>query len=357
MVSPVEPLEMAPPVEAAVILLNSLGLGGFVPVLRPLYHYLTSLGINPLSLVALLVTIWSLWKTTTRYLMVTVEISSGDLVGAVQHLLTARGITGYNMVATLEQKSESQAQFGDEKPGELTTFSWWSTRTAASNLLENPFLAAKPADSENQSPSYNREEQNAFIEVGAFARRYLQEIRAARFKAKIDAVLESQEGDEHGKDGAPEIYDELKVTLQSVATLSEKAATDCLRQGRGAPSIQELREALKKAKSQAKKETEDVSIINKDEEERAGTTSNDFSLVPVEGDAAAHPTVEVQQQQERANLDSQNDQDEKKLVTGQGQLPRTLQTRKRQMSLLSPGQPSKRRSQETLSTAADDKTQ
>jgi hypothetical protein len=115
---------MAPPVEAAVILLNSLGLGGFVPVLRPLYHYLTSLGINPLSLVALLVAIWSMWKAATRYLLVTVEISSGDLVGVVHDLLTARGITGYNMVATLERKSQTH---GDEKLGELITFSWWST--------------------------------------------------------------------------------------------------------------------------------------------------------------------------------------------------------------------------------------
>ncbi|RSL43416.1 hypothetical protein CEP54_015094 [Fusarium duplospermum] len=131
MVSPVELLEMAPPMEAAVILLNSLGLGGFVPVLRPLHHYLTSLGIIPVSLVAFLVTIWSIWKAVTRYLMVTVEISSSDLVCAVQHLLITRGITGYNMVAALEQKSESQAQFGDEKPGELITFSWWSTRIMA----------------------------------------------------------------------------------------------------------------------------------------------------------------------------------------------------------------------------------
>ncbi|KAJ4176409.1 hypothetical protein NW767_015457 [Fusarium falciforme] len=98
---------MAPPVEAAVNLLNSLGLGGCVSVLRPLYHYLTSLGINPLSLVALLVAIWSMWKAATRCLMATVEISSGDLVGVVQDLLTARGIAGYNMVATLERKSQT----------------------------------------------------------------------------------------------------------------------------------------------------------------------------------------------------------------------------------------------------------
>jgi hypothetical protein len=38
--------------------------------------------------------------------------------------LTARGITGYNMVATLERKSQTH---GDEKLGELITFSWWST--------------------------------------------------------------------------------------------------------------------------------------------------------------------------------------------------------------------------------------
>lgn len=127
MVSPVELLGMAPPMEATVILLNSLGLGGFVPVLRPLHHYLTSLGIIPVSIVAFFVTIWSIWKAVTLYLMVTVEVSSGDLLYAVQHLLSTRGITGYNMVATLEQKSESQAQFGDEKPGELVTFSWRST--------------------------------------------------------------------------------------------------------------------------------------------------------------------------------------------------------------------------------------
>ncbi|KAJ4235456.1 hypothetical protein NW757_013527 [Fusarium falciforme] len=234
-------------------------------------------------------------------------------------------------------------------------------QTEVSNLLEKPFLAAKPADSENQSPSYNLEEQNTLVEIRTFAQRYLRQTQLPRFKAKADAMSKAQEAGQDEEDGAPETnYDKLKKTLESVDALSITIATECLRQGRSAPSVQELREALKEAKSLAKKETEDGSIINKDEEERAGTTSNDFSVVPVVGDAAAHPTVEVQQQQERANLDSQNDQDEKKLVTGQSQLPRTLQTRKRQMSLLSPGQhhtPSKRRSQETFSTAADDETQ
>ncbi|RMJ05333.1 hypothetical protein CDV36_014010 [Fusarium kuroshium] len=234
-------------------------------------------------------------------------------------------------------------------------------QTEAFNLLKNPFFEAKPADSENHSLSYNPEEQNTLREIGTFAQRYLRQTQLLRFIAKFDAISIAQEAGQDEEDGARETnYDKLKTALESVAALSTTIAKEWLRQRRSAPSIQELREALKKAKSLAKKETEDVSIINKDEEERAGTTSNDFSVVSVVGDAAAHPTVEVQQQQKRANLDSQNDQDEKELATSQGQLPRTLQTRKRQMSLLSPGQhhrPSKRRSQEALSAAADDKTQ
>ncbi|KAJ4179297.1 hypothetical protein NW767_014653 [Fusarium falciforme] len=178
-------------------------------------------------------------------------------------------------------------------------------QTEASNLLENPFLAAKPADSENQSPSYNLEEQNTLREIGTFAERYLRQTQLPRFKAKVNAAPKAQEAGQDEEDGAPETnYDQLKRTLKSVATLSATIAVECLHQGRSASSVQELREALKEAKSLAKKETEDVSIINKDKKERAGTTSNDFSVVPVVGDAAAHPTVEVQQQQERANLDS-----------------------------------------------------
>ncbi|RSL39549.1 hypothetical protein CEP51_016797, partial [Fusarium floridanum] len=165
-------------------------------------------------------------------------------------------------------------------------------QTEASNLLKNPFFEAKPADSENHSLSYNPEEQNTLREIGTFAQRYLRQTQLLRFIAKFDAISIAQEAGQDEEDGARETnYDKLKTALDL-----------------------------------AKKETEDVSIINKDEEERAGTTSNDFSVVPVVGDAAAHPTVEVQQQQKRANLDSQNDQDEKELATSQGQLPRTLQT-------------------------------
>ncbi|KAJ4175407.1 hypothetical protein NW755_014918, partial [Fusarium falciforme] len=166
-------------------------------------------------------------------------------------------------------------------------------QTEVSNLLEKPFLAAKPADSENQSPSYNLEEQNTLVEIRTFAQRYLRQTQLPRFKAKADAMSKAQEAGQDEEDGAPETnYDKLKKTLESVDALSITIATECLRQGRSAPSVQELREALKEAKSLAKKETEDGSIINKDEEERAGTTSNDFSVVPVVGDAAAHPTVE-----------------------------------------------------------------
>ncbi|KAJ4184347.1 hypothetical protein NW759_017038 [Fusarium solani] len=232
-------------------------------------------------------------------------------------------------------------------------------QTEVSNLLEKPSFAAQLANSENQNPSYNREEQNTFIEAGAFARRYLRQIQLARFKARIEAVSKAQEAGQSEEDGAPEInLDKLKVPLESVAVLSPKAATDCLRQGRSAPSVQELREALMELESLVRKEIEGLSIVKKDEKEQAGATSNDFSVAPVVGDAAPHTTVEVQQQQRHADLDSQNDQDEKKLVIGQDQLPRTPQTRKRQMSLLSPGQhqrPAKKRSNEILSTAADDK--
>ncbi|RMJ05327.1 hypothetical protein CDV36_014009 [Fusarium kuroshium] len=127
MALPVEPFQMTSPVEAASILLNSLGLGLFVPVLRPLYRYLTLLGINPLALIAVLVTPWIMWKAATRYLMITVEISPGELSPAVQHLSTARRLTGDNMIATLERTAESKPRLSPENPGNNRAVSWWST--------------------------------------------------------------------------------------------------------------------------------------------------------------------------------------------------------------------------------------
>ncbi|KAJ4193044.1 hypothetical protein NW759_016604 [Fusarium solani] len=123
----VERFQMTSPVEAAGILLNSLGLGLFVPVLRPLYRYLTPLGVNPLVLIAVPVTPWIMWKAVTRYLMVTVEVSPGELSRAVQHLLTARRFTGDNMIATLERSSESKPQLSPENPDKDRVVSWWST--------------------------------------------------------------------------------------------------------------------------------------------------------------------------------------------------------------------------------------
>lgn len=127
MALPVERFQMTSPVEGAGILLNSLGLGLFVPVLRPLHRYLTPLGINPLVLIAVPVTPWIMWKAVTRYLMVTVEVSPGELSRAVQHLLTTRRFTGDNMIATLERSSESEPQLSPENPGKHRTVSWWST--------------------------------------------------------------------------------------------------------------------------------------------------------------------------------------------------------------------------------------
>lgn len=229
----------------------------------------------------------------------------------------------------------------------------------ASSLLESSFFAVKPADYSIQSPSYNLGEQKALKEIGVFAQRYLSRTQLLRFRVQI-ANPKAQEAGQEENDAPETKYDNLKAALKSVVELSEEMTTECLRKGLSASRVQELREALEVAKSLAEKVSEDVSIVNKDTEERAGAITDDINVVLAVDDAAAYPAIEMQKQRECADLDSENDQKEERFVTGQDQLPHTLQNRKRQMSLLSPEQhhrPSKRRSQETLSTAADDKAQ
>ncbi|KAK7402758.1 hypothetical protein QQX98_011492 [Neonectria punicea] len=217
----------------------------------------------------------------------------------------------------------------------------------ASSLLEIPFLAVTPADSSNQNPSYDLGEQKALHKIGVFTQRHLSRTQLLRFRVQIANPKAQEAGQDEENDALGTKYDSLKAALKSVVELSEEMTTECLREGLSASRVQELREALEEANSLAEKESEDVSIVNKDTEERADAITDDFNVVTAVDDAVAHPAIKMQKQQELANLDSENDQKEERFITGQDQLPHTLQTRKRQMLLLSPEQhhrPSKRRS-------------
>ncbi|KAK7421018.1 hypothetical protein QQZ08_010139 [Neonectria magnoliae] len=228
----------------------------------------------------------------------------------------------------------------------------------ASSLLKNPFLTVTSADSSNQSPSYNLGDQTALQNIGLFGERYLRQARLLPFRVKIENSEAQEAGQDEENDALGTNFDNLKAALKSVVELSAEMATKSLREGISAARVQELREALEDAKSLAKKIRGLISSTRI--QKGAGAITDEFNVVLAVNDAAAHSAIEMQKQRERADLDSENDQKEERFVTGQDQLPHTLQTRKRQMSLLSPEQhprPSKKRSQETLSTAADDKAQ
>ncbi|EXK77763.1 hypothetical protein FOQG_17532 [Fusarium oxysporum f. sp. raphani 54005] len=115
--------------EVLSLLLNSIGLGLFVPVLRPLPRYFTSLGLSPFVAITVLFAPWIIYKAITfmcGYLMVTVEISPGDLVRAAEYLSIEKASWGRDNIAMLSRTSRNELEIGDEKSGEYTTFSWRS---------------------------------------------------------------------------------------------------------------------------------------------------------------------------------------------------------------------------------------
>ncbi|KAH7201217.1 P-loop containing nucleoside triphosphate hydrolase protein [Fusarium oxysporum] len=115
--------------EVLSLLLNSIGLGLFVPIIRPLHRYFTSLGLSPFVAITVLFAPWIIYKAIPfmcGYLMITVEISPGDLVRAAEYLSIEKASWGRDTIAMLSRTTRNELEIGDKKPGKYTTFSWRS---------------------------------------------------------------------------------------------------------------------------------------------------------------------------------------------------------------------------------------
>ncbi|KAJ4031949.1 hypothetical protein NW756_012786 [Fusarium oxysporum] len=115
--------------EVLSLLLNSIGLGLFVPIIRPLPRYFTSLGLSPFVAITVLFAPWIIYKAIPfmcGYLMITVEISPGDLVRAAEYLSIEKASWGRDTIAMLSRTTRNELEIGDKKPGKYTTFSWRS---------------------------------------------------------------------------------------------------------------------------------------------------------------------------------------------------------------------------------------
>ncbi|CVK85159.1 uncharacterized protein FMAN_02065 [Fusarium mangiferae] len=117
--------------EVLSLLLNSIGLGVFVPALRQFPGYFTSLGFSPVVTVTLLLAPWIAYKAVCfmcGYLMIAVEISPGDLVRAAEYLSTENASWSRETIAMLNRISRNELQTGNSKSGKYIAFTWSSMR-------------------------------------------------------------------------------------------------------------------------------------------------------------------------------------------------------------------------------------
>jgi hypothetical protein len=84
---------------------------------------------------------WIIYKAIPfmcGYLMITVEISPGDLVRAAEYLSIEKASWVRDTIAMLSPTSRNELEIGDEKSGKYTTFSWWSMQK--NSILPSIFI-------------------------------------------------------------------------------------------------------------------------------------------------------------------------------------------------------------------------